>query len=156
MGYYRYINTSQSVGSNASGETQMISVTIPANSFAASDKFYFRLGFSKVGAVNANTIRVKLTTASTMPTGSTSQITQAAMGNTALYAPVERTMAINGGNLKGFAFTSANVSDSATGVNAWGSVAFDVTQTQYFYVSITPASSTTDVTYLEFIEITNI
>lgn len=153
---YRYINTAQSVGSNASGETQLIRVTIPANTFSSADKFYFRLGFSKVGAVNAATIRIKLTTASSMPSGATSQIATASIGNTALYAPVERNMAINGGNLKGFAFTSANVSDSATGVNAWSSVAFDVTQTQYFYVSITPASSTTDVTYLEYVEITNI
>lgn len=153
---YRYINTAQSVGSNASGETQLIRVTIPANTFSSADKFYFRLGFSKVGAVNVATIRIKLTTASSMPSGATSQIATASIGNTALYAPVERNMAINGGNLKGFAFTSANVSDSATGVNAWSSVAFDVTQTQYFYVSITPASSTTDVTYLEYVEITNI
>ena len=134
----------------------MISVTIPANSFAASDKFYFRLGFSKVGTVNANTLRAKLTTSSSMPSGATSQIAQAAMGNTALYGPFERNMAINGGNLKGFAFTSANVSDSGTGVNAWSSVAFDVTQTQYFYVSVTPASTTADVTYLEYVELTNI
>lgn len=153
---YRYINTVESVGSNASGETQLIRVTIPPNSFSNYDKFYFRLGFSKVGAVNANTIRVKLTTSSTMPIGATSQITQAAMGNTALYGPVERTMAIDGGNLKGFSFGSANVSDSATSVSAWSSVAFDVTQTQYFYVSISPAATTTDITYLEFIEISNI
>jgi hypothetical protein len=152
---YRFISTTQSVGSNAAGETMLIRVTIPANSFSSSDKFYFRLGFSKVGAVNANTIRVKLTTSSTMPTGATSQITQAAMGNTALYAPVERTMAISGGNLKGYPFTNSNVSDSATNTNAWSSVAFDVTQTQYFYVSVTPASTTTDVTYLEYIEIKN-
>lgn len=153
---YRYINTAQSIGSNAAGETQLIRVTIPANTFSSADKFYFRLGFSKVGAVNAATVRVKLTTSSSMPSGTTSQIAIASIGNTALYAPVERNMAINGGDLKGFAFTSANVSDSGTGVNAWGSVAFDITQTQYFYVSITPASSTTDVTYLEFIEISNI
>jgi len=156
---YRYVNSVQSIGSNAAGETQLIRVTIPANSFSAgttSDKFYFRLGFSKVGAVNAATIRVKLTTASSMPSGATSQIAAASIGATALYAPVERNMAISGGNLKGFVFTSSNVSDSATSTAAWSSVAFDITQTQYFYVSITPASSTTDVTYLEYIEISNI
>jgi hypothetical protein len=153
---YRFFNSTQSIGSNASGETQLIRVTIPANSFSSSDKFYFRLGFSKVGTVNVNTIRVKLTTASTMPTGATSQITQAAMSATTLYSPVERTMAINGGNLKGFPFTNSNVSDNGATTVAWGSVAFDVTQTQYFYVSITPASSTTDVTHLELIEISNI
>jgi hypothetical protein len=155
-GYYRYIFTSQSVGSNASGETQLISVTIPANSFAASDKFYFRLGFSKVGIANANTLRVKLTTSASMPSGATSQIAQAAMGNTALYGPVERNMAINGGNLKGYPFTNANVSDSGTNTNSWSNVAFDVTQTQYFYVSVIPAATTADVTYLEYLEITNI
>jgi hypothetical protein len=153
---YRYINTAQSVGSNVSGETQLIRVTIPANTFTASDKFYFRLGFSKVGTANAATIRMKLTTASSMPAGATSQIAIASIGATALYAPVERNMAINGGNLKGFFFTSANVSDSGTSTAAWSSVALDVTQTQYFYVSITPAAATADVTYLEYVEISNI
>ena len=153
---YIFVSSTQSVGSNAAGETQLIRVTIPANSFSSSDKFYFRLGLSKVGVVNANTIRVKLSTSSTMPIGATGQIAQAAMGNTTLYAPVERTMAISGGNLKGFAFTSANVSDSAISTVAWGNVAFDVTQTQYLYVSVAPASTTTDVTYLEFIELKNI
>lgn len=153
---YRYINTAQSIGSNAAGETQLIKVTIPANTFSSNDKFYFRLGFSKAGVVNAAIIRVKLTTASSMPSGTTSQIATVSIGNTSLYAPVERNMAINGGNLKGFAFTIASLSDSTASVNAWSSVAFDVTQTQYFYVSNTPASSTTDVTYLEYVEITNI
>jgi hypothetical protein len=153
---YRYINTAQSVGSNASGETQLIRVTIPANSFAASDKFYFRLGFSKVGTANGITLRAKLTTSASMPSGTTSQIATATMGNTALYGPVERNMAINGGNLKGFNFTGANVTDGGTATNAWSSVAFDVTQTQYFYVSVVPAALTTDVTYLEYIEISNI
>jgi nitrogen fixation protein len=152
---YRFFNSTQSIGSNASGETQLIRVTIPANSFSSSDKFYFRLGFSKVGTVTTTTIRAKLTTSPTMPAGAASQIASASMGATALYAPFERTMAINGGNLKGFSFTSANVSDSGTLTGAWGSVAFDVTQTQYFYVSIAQAVTTTDVIYLEFIEITN-
>jgi nitrogen fixation protein len=153
---YRYINTDQSVGSNASGETQLIRVTIPANTFSSADKFYFRLGFSKVGTANSATIRAKITTASSMPAGATSQIAVAGINATVLYAPVERNMGINGGNLKGFGFTSSNISDSGTSAVAWSSVAFDVTQTQYFYVSITPAATTTDVTYLEFIEITNI
>ena len=157
---YRYVNAVESIGSNTSGETQLIRVTIPANSFSAgttSDKFYFRLGFSKVGIVNSATIRVKLTTSASMPAGATSQIAIASIGNTALYAPVERNMAISDGNsLKGFFFTSANVSDNGTSTAAWSSVAFDTTQTQYFYVSITPAASTTDVTYLEYIEISNI
>lgn len=153
---YKYFNLNQSIGSNASGETQLIRVEIPANSFGSSDKFYFRLGFKKVGAINASTIRIKLSTSATMPTGSTDQIATGSIGTTALYAPIERTMGIIGGNLKGFNFTNSNVSDSATSTASWSSVALDVTQTQYFYVSITPASSTTDVSYLEFIEISNI
>lgn len=153
---YRYINTVESVGSNVSGETQLIRVTIPANSFSNYDKFYFRLGLSKVGTANSATIRVKLTTSASMPSGTTSAIAVASIGNTALYAPVGRTMSIDNGNLKGFAFNSAAAFDIATSVNPWGSVALDVTQTQYLYVSIVPAAITTDVTYLEYIEISNI
>lgn len=153
---YRFFNSTQSIGSNASGETQLIRVTIPANSFSSSDKFYFRLGFNKVGTANTTTIRTKLTTSSTMPAGATSMIAASTMAATTLYSPVERTMAINGGNLKGFPFTNSNVSDNGATTVAWGSVAFDVTQTQYFYVSIAQAVTTTDVIYLEFIEISNI
>lgn len=152
---YKFLSLTQSVGSNAVGETQLIRVTIPANTFSTNDKLYFRLGLRKDGALNAVTIRVKLTTSDTMPSGTTSQIASASIGNTSLYCPVERTMAISGGNLKGFSFISANVSDITTSANAWSSVAFDVTQTQEFYVSAAPASSTTDVTYLEYLEITN-
>lgn len=153
---YRFFNSTQSIGSNPSGETQLIRVTIPANSFSSSDKFYFRLGFNKVGTANTTTIRAKLTTSSTMPAGAASMIAASTMAATTLYSPVERTMAINGGNLKGFPFTNSNVSDNGSTTTAWGSVAFDVTQTQYFYVSIAQAVTTTDVIYLEFIEISNI
>jgi hypothetical protein len=53
-----------------------------------------------------------------------------------------------GGNLKGFGFASANAIDTAPSTVALSTVALDVTQTQYLYVSITPTSTTTDVTYL--------
>lgn len=157
LGYtpYRFVTATQSIGSNASGETQLIRVTIPANSFASEDKFRFKLFLSKVGALNATTVRIKLSTSSTMPIGATNQIATSAIGNTALYCPTERTMGIVGGNLKGFNFTSSNVIDTATLTTAISSVAFDVTQTQYLYVSATPAASTTDVSYLEYLEITN-
>ena len=157
LGYtpFRSVITTQSIGSNVSGETQLIRVTIPANSFSADDKLRFRLFFSKVGTANACTLRVRISTSSTMPTGTTGQIALASIGATALYSPFERIMAINGGNLKGFAFTPAATTDNATSTSAISNVNFDVTQTQYLYVSVVPASITTDVTYLEFIEITD-
>lgn len=152
---YKFFSSTQSVGSNAVGETQLIRVTIPANTFSTNDKLYFRLGLSKVGNLNGTTIRVKLTTSSTMPSGATSQIASATFGNTILCGSVDRTMAISGGNLKGFPFGSSSISDITAIANAWSSIAFDVTQTQEFYVSATPATSTTDVTYLEYLEIKN-
>lgn len=152
---YKYINTTQSIGSDASGETELIKVTIPANSFKSSDKFHFRFGLSKTGIINPTTIRAKISTSPSMPIAGASVIATGSIGTTALYCPVERTMVINGGVLKGFPFASANVSDSATTTTAWSSVAFDVTQTQYFYISATPAAITTDVSYLEYLEISS-
>ena len=153
---YKYFNPNQSIGTNVSGETQLIRVEIPANTFSSDDKLYFRFALSKTGTINPCTIRAKISTSSSMPIAGASVIATGSIGNTAQYCPVERTMAINGGDLKGFSFASPNVSDFATSTTAWSSVVFDVTQTQYFYISGTPAAITTDVSYLEYLEITNI
>lgn len=157
LGYtpYRYVNATQSIGSNSTGETQLIRVTIPANSFSTNDIIKIKLRFSKTGLINANTLRMKMSTSASMPSAGASQIATVTMANTSTYTPFERLMGISAGNLKGYSFTTSNVTDLAATANNISSVAFDVTQTQYLYVSVNPAAITTDVTYLETIEITN-
>ena len=157
LGYtpFRFINNTQSSGSALTGETQMIRITIPANSFASTDKFKFRFAISKIGTANVSNIRVKLSTSASMPSGATNLIAIFNPTNTTIYAPVERAMAIIGGNLKGFSFSTSNTTDSGSSTTAsFQQVAFDVTQTQYLYIAIN-VNPTTDVSYLEMVELTN-
>lgn len=146
----------QSIGSNATGETQLLKLTIPANTFSATDKLTFFATFSKTGTATNTTHRIKISTSPSMPVGATSQIAQYASTNTLLFTKINRELTISGGVLKGHPFTTSAVTDSAVSTTALSSIAFDVTQTQYIYVSATPSATTTDITRLESFEIRNI
>ena len=146
---------SQSIGSNATGETQLLQIPIPANTFSATDKIAFFATFNKTGTANASTLRIKISTSSSMPTGSTSQIAQYTSANTSLFAKINRELTINGGTLKGFPFTISTNNDANISTTSITSSSFDVTQLQYVYVSISPAALTTDVSYLEGFELRN-
>jgi hypothetical protein len=146
----------QSVGSAATGETQLLQITIPANTFASTDKIAFFAAFSKTGTAHNTTHRIKISTSSSMPTGTTSQIAQYASTNTILFTKINRELTISSGVLKGYPFTPSAVIDAGQSTSALSSVAFDVTQTQYLYISATPSATTTDVTRLEAFEIRNI
>ena len=131
----------------------MAQITIPANTFASTDKLAFFAFFNKVGAANAATIRFKISTSSSMPTGATSQIALYTLANTSLFSKVNREFMISGGTLRGFPFAVSTNNDATVSVTAMSSVAFDPTVTQYFYISVSPSASTTDITYLEGFEI---
>jgi hypothetical protein len=139
--------------SNSVGETQMAQITIPANTFSSTDKLAFFAFFNKVGAANAATIRFKISTSSSMPTGATSQIALYTLANTSLFSKVNREFMISGGTLRGFPFAVSTNNDATVSVTAMSSVSFDPTVTQYFYISVSPSASTTDITYLEGFEI---
>jgi hypothetical protein len=149
---------SPSIGSNSTGETQLLQLPIPANTFSATDKLSFFAVFSKVGTATAFTARVKLTTSSSMPAGNTSQIAQSANTTTAtLYFKISRDLFISSGSLFGISFTNSTVTDAVASVNPITSASFDVTQTQYVYVSVVPTTTpTADVIRLEAFEIKNI
>lgn len=137
---------------NTTGETQMAQITIPANTFGSTDKLAFFAFFSKTGTANAYTIRFKISTSSSMPTGTTGQIATAVPTATQIFTKVNREFMIGGGNLKGYTFTANATNDAASITTAIGSVAFDPTVTQYFYISVAPAG-TGDTITLEGFEI---
>jgi hypothetical protein len=149
---------SPSIGSNSTGETQLLQLPIPANTFSATDKLSFFAVFSKVGTATAFTVRVKLTTSSSMPAGNTSQIAQSANTTAAtLYFKIVRDLFISSGSLFGISFTNSTITDTVASVNPITSASFDVTQTQYVYVSAIPTTTpTADVIRLEAFEIKNI
>lgn len=153
---YLHRNFTQSVGSNLTGETQLLQVVIPANTFSATDKIAFFATFSKTGIATNTTHRIKISTSASMPVGSTSQIAQYASANTIQFTKINRELTISGGILKGYPFAPSAVSDTGVSNNALNSVAFDVTQTQYLYISATPTGVTTDITYLEAFELRTI
>jgi hypothetical protein len=137
---------------NTTGETQMAQITIPANTFTSVDKLAFFAMFSKTGTANAYTIRIKISTSASMPLTTTGQIAQVQPIATQLFTKINREFMISGGTLKGFPFTANGNTDAASGTGAIGSVAFDPTVTQYFYISVAPAG-TGDTITLEGFEI---
>ena len=146
----------QSIGSNATGETQLLQMAIPANTFSTTDKIMFFAMFSKTGTANNTTHRIKISTSSSMPTGTTDQIAQYASTNTILFTKINRELVVQGGFIKSYPTTTSAVTDPGQSTTAMATTAFDVTQTQYIYVSATPSGgTTTDVTYLEAFEIRN-
>jgi hypothetical protein len=156
LSYYVLRSFTQSIGSNSTGETQLLQLTIPANSFNTTDKFSFFAIFSKTAAEQGITLRVKVSTSASMPLGNTDTIAFAAPGLTTRFVKLNRDMIINGGNLKGFGFTTSVITDQAASSLPLSSVSFDVTQIHYLYVSVQPAATTTDVTFLEAFEIKNL
>ena len=159
LGYYNYKNTtSSSTLTGSLTETQLLQVTIPANTFSASDFLKFTAMFSKTGIVSTVTYRFKLSTSATMPSGATGQIAVFVTTLTNLFIQVDRRFAIKGGNITGFPFTGTSINDYNVSNAGLGSVAFDPTVTNYFYVSATLSTITTtsDSTFLNSTQITNI
>lgn len=119
-------------------ESEIYRLEITGNTFSATDILKIhRLVCQKVNANATFTIRVKLSTSTTMPSGTTDQVALLTSANAnQAYAPITRTFFITGGNIIGFPFTVNSVIDNsfATGVN---STTFDRTLTHYLYVSIT-------------------
>ena len=91
-----------------------------------------------------------------MPSGATGTVGTFSMGAANTYALMNRTFTINSGTLYGYPFTSTVLSDQTNGASVTlGSVAFDRTVTQYFYVSAT-LGSILDSIFLRSIQITNV
>jgi hypothetical protein len=154
---YNYKNTTPSATlTGTTSETQLIQVTIPANTFSASDLLKFRCIFVKTGTLGNVTIRAKMTTSPIFPSGiSLTQIAIYTMTSTNLYSPFFReNFSIKSGNLSGYSFTIANINDVIANSSPIGSIAFDVTATQYLYISAALANAA-DSVYLNSIQITN-
>jgi hypothetical protein len=151
---YNYKNTTLSANLTGSVvETQLLQVAIPANTFNASDVIKIFPTFIKSGTAGAVTIRLKFSTSSSMPSGTTATIASYSFGAAQSYVQMSRKMIVNGGNLYGYVFTTSAIDDVATITTAISSVAFDVAQQQYFYVSATLVSGS-DLFNLRGVQIT--
>jgi hypothetical protein len=116
-------------------ETEVYSLEIPANSFSAGDKFVLdNLIVSKTGTAGSATIRVKLSTSSTMPAGTTDRIADPTINTTMLTMTTSKWFNIYGGNIVGFPFDRGILTVDAN--TAVGSKAFNPTVTNYLYISV--------------------
>lgn len=145
-------------GSNVTGttsEVQVFQLLIPANTFSATDNLSFFAVFSRVTATTIVSIRAKISTSATMPSGATSMIARLNPAALNIYAKIGRDMIISGGNVRGINNNTTNSTDFATSTFALSSQAMDVTVNNYFYLSVQLTAAGDDVR-LEAVEIKNI
>lgn len=155
--YYNYKNTTPS--STVTGtltEAQLIRIQIDPNTFGANDFLKIpSLTLVKSGTNSTITIRVKLSTSSTMPSSSTGQIALLNITSTSLFSRIQRTFSIASGNIIGFNNNVSSNTDLSSNTNTISSQAFDRTVTQYLYVSATLGNAS-DSVYLNDIQVTNV
>jgi hypothetical protein len=117
-------------------ETQVYALTIPANSFSASDKIFLTgLLATKVGAAGTATLRVKLSTSSTMPAGTTGRIADPALAAANLFGRANRHFNLVSGNIIGYPNNGGALDDTSAG-GATALIAFNPTVTNYLYISV--------------------
>lgn len=150
------ITTPSSWVTGTTSETEVLRIEIPANSLSDSD--VLRIPFLMINKEGTNgTIQIKgrMSTSTTMPSGSTDQlfITPVASA-TFKFVGLDRSFIINDGNIKGFSSGNTSYTSSTVGSNSIHSRAFDRTVTNYLYVSIQLAN-TADQARLEGMQLTN-
>jgi hypothetical protein len=128
-------------------ETQVYALTIPANSFSAGDKFVLdNLIVSKTGTAGTATIRIKLSTSSTMPAGTTDRIAEPSLTSAQLNLIAGRFFNISGGDLRGMNATVTGALAEIATVNLMQTKSFDPTVTNYLYISVILGSIADSVT----------
>ena len=125
-------------------ETQITSFnfTIPANTFSANDILKVEtIAWEKSGVANSSSCRLKLSNTNNYAGASNVLILSASGGNINMRGT--RTYKIAGGNLKGFMSSSANgiFNDNTLSSVAVSTLALDVTQPIYGFISLTNTSS---------------
>ncbi len=150
------VTTPSSIVTGTVSEVQLLKLEIPPYSFAADDVLNIpSLIMSKVGTAASYTLRVKLSSSSTMPTGTgTETVAFMSIGSTNIFTKLSRNFIINGGFLKGYP-TSNSATDTTNSTSPLREQAFDNTITNYLYVSINPASAA-DTFQLIGLQINNI
>ena len=113
------------------------------------------LYLSKIGTNGNMTIKGKLSTSPTMPSGTTDAIFGFTnIGNTIQSFGMDRIYIISEGLIKGFPFSISAYSSSAGNASPFSSKPFDRTVTNYLYISIALAN-TADQARLEGMQLTN-
>jgi hypothetical protein len=153
-----FVTRSFTQGPNVTGttsEVQIFQLLIPSNTFSATDKLTFFAVFNRATAAGTVSLRAKMSTSSSMPSGNTSLIARLNPTATNLYAKMARDLIISDGNIKGFGNNTTANNDVANSTVAMSSQSLDVTVDNYFYLSVQPATGSDEIR-LEAVEIKNI
>ena len=150
------VTTPSSYVTGTISETEVLRIEIPANSI--SDNSFLNmpiLYLSKIGTNGNMSIKGKLSTSQTMPTGTTDVIFgYTNLGETNLSLGMNRMYIISDGLIKGFPFALSPLSSSAADAVSFASKSFDRTVTNYLYVSI-QLGNTADQARFEGMQLTN-
>lgn len=137
-------------------ETEVYRLPLPPGSFNPVDVLKIPLMLiKKLGTNGTMQVRGKMSTSPTMPTGTTDLIFTtpvATAGNQTL--GIIKTFFIDNGNIKGTQFTAPSYLDTGAQAGAIGEKAFDVTVTNYLYISVINGSAS-DQTRLDAFQLTN-
>jgi hypothetical protein len=153
-----FVTRSFTQGPNVTGttsEVQIFQLLIPSNTFSATDKLTFFAVFNRPTPAGTVSLRAKMSTSSSMPSGNTSLIARLNPTATQLYSKMARDLIISDGNIKGFNNNSTANNDVANSTAAMSSQSLDVTVDNYFYLSVQPATGSEEIR-LEAVEIKNI
>ena len=150
------VTTPSSYVTGTTSETEVLRIEIPANSISNNSFLNIPILFiSKIGTNGNMSIRGKLSTSPTMPSGTTDMIFGFTnLGATNITLGMDRIYIISDGLIKGFPFILSPVSSSASGTVSFASKPFDRTVTNYLYVSIL-LGNTADQARLEGLQLTN-
>jgi hypothetical protein len=153
-----FVTRSFTQGPNVTGttsEVQVFQLLIPSNTFSETDKLTFFAVFNRATAAGTVSLRAKMSTSSSMPSGNTSLIARLNPTANQPYSKIARDMIISGGNIKGFASNTTSNNDATNSSVAMSSQSLDVTVDNYFYLSVQPATGSDEIR-LEAVEIKNI
>lgn len=155
LGYFKLDFTPSSIVTGTTSEVQVGVVEIPANSIKSLDNLRIYTPLIKSGTSGAVTVNYKLTTASTMPSGTTNRVAFFTSGNSIiLWIPMHRNPTYNGGNLNIISVSGNTVSDLGIATGVPSVVAYDRTQILRLFVSV-QLSNSADSVYLAGGYITN-
>lgn len=134
--YSLKVTTPSSIVTGSVSEVEVLKVTIPPNSLSLNEIINMPLLIlTKTGTAGTCEIRVKISTASTMPFGNTDAIARYSSGASNLFVKMQRDFIIDNGTIKVYPLSS-NVIDNTTSASVILTKSFDPTVTNYLYVSI--------------------
>jgi hypothetical protein len=154
LGFFRLDFTPSSVVTGTTSETQVGVIMIPANTIKTTDLIQIFTPLVKVGSSGTCTVLYKLSTSSTMPSGTTDRIATFVSAAANLWLPMQRNIPFSGANLVLPFLSTSFLSDFVVSNNVPTLVAINRTVDLYLYVSV-QLSNAAESVYLAGGHVTN-